>query len=145
MTLSSLTIRNHITPERSSLMAKIGAKNTAPEMAVRSEAHRLGLRFRVNVKGLPGTPDLVFPRWKTVLFVHGCFWHRHGNCRRTTTPKSNVHFWAEKFAANVARDRSVKRQLRKLGWRVVVIWECQTVDRSRLSKRLVRLFPSSTP
>lgn len=122
-------------------MAKVRQHGTAPEIIVRSEAHRLGLRFRLNVKELPGTPDVVFPRWRTVVLVHGCFWHRHPNCRKATTPRSNVSFWVDKFRANVERDRRVESQLRRMGWRVKVVWECQTVDRRRLSRRLRKWFP----
>lgn len=128
-------------PERSALMAKVRRHSTTPELVVRSEAHRLGLRFRLNVRELPGTPDIVFPRWKTVLLVYGCFWHRHSNCARTTTPKSNASFWTTKFHANKERDRRVRRQLRSMGWRVEVVWECQTVDRDKLSRRLRKWFP----
>lgn len=109
---------------RSRMMSGIRGKNTKPELIVRSALHRVGLRFRLHAK-LPGKPDLVFPKYRTVLFVHGCFWHRHENCRYATTPASNVDFWKEKFAANVRNDAKVKRQLEELGWRVLIVWECQ--------------------
>ncbi|MBP9228803.1 MAG: DNA mismatch endonuclease Vsr [Azonexus sp.] len=122
-------------------MARVRHQSTTPELIVRREAHRIGLRFRVNVKELPGTPDIVFPRWNTILLVHGCFWHRHHNCVRTTTPKLNASFWATKFHANKERDRKVRRQLSSMGWRVKVVWVCQTADCDTLSRRLRKWFP----
>ncbi|WP_299894311.1 DNA mismatch endonuclease Vsr [uncultured Ruegeria sp.] len=114
-----------VTPEvRSRMMSRIRGRNTRPEMALRKALHRKGLRFRLNAKELPGSPDIVLPRWKTVLFVHGCYWHRHHGCRKTTTPASNVEFWAEKFRLNVERDARNIRDLREAGWRVGVVWEC---------------------
>jgi DNA mismatch endonuclease (patch repair protein) len=109
---------------RSRMMSGIRGKNTKPEMIVRSFLHRAGLRFRLHAK-LPGKPDLAFPKFRTVVFVHGCFWHRHKRCRFATTPASNSAFWQEKFEANMRRDMLVKKELRKLGWRVKVIWGCQ--------------------
>lgn len=109
-------------------MSGIRGKDTKPERAVRSFLHRAGLRFRLHAK-LPGKPDLTLPRHQSVVFVHGCFWHRHSGCRYTTTPSSNTSFWHEKFAANVRRDLVVKRQLRRLGWRVHVVWACQVNQR----------------
>lgn len=114
---------------RSRMMTGIRGKDTKPELVVRSFLHRAGLRFRLHVS-LPGKPDLVLPKYRAAVFVHGCFWHRHEGCRYTTTPASNVAFWQEKFAANVRRDAEVKQQLKKLGWRVVVIWSCELDDRS---------------
>lgn len=111
--------------KRSAIMRLIKGKNTAPELIVRKAAHRLGLRFRLHGRKLPGSPDLVLPKWRTVVFVNGCFWHRHPGCRRTTIPKSNVGFWVEKFRANVARDERNYAKLAELGWRVVVLWQCQ--------------------
>lgn len=113
---------------RSRMMSGIRGKNTKPEIHVRSLLHREGLRFRLH-SSLPGKPDLVFPKYGAVVFVHGCFWHRHAGCRYATTPSSNVEFWQAKFDANVARDKRVNRQLRKDGWRVFVVWACQTGDR----------------
>ena len=111
--------------ERSRLMAKIKGKNTAPERAVRSLLHRAGYRFRIHVRGLPGTPDVVLPKYRAVVFVHGCFWHRHRNCKIATMPQSHKKFWSEKFARNVANDARHRRKLRRLGWRVVTVWSCQ--------------------
>ena len=113
---------------RSELMAGIRGRDTAPERAVRRVAHRMGLRFRLHRKDLPGCPDLVFPRHCLAVFVHGCFWHRHQGCKYAYTPKSRVAFWTEKFAANVARDQRQDAALRALGWRTHVIWECETRD-----------------
>lgn len=109
---------------RSRMMSGIRGKNTRPELAVRSFLHRAGLRFRLHAK-LPGKPDLVFPKYRTVVFVHGCFWHRHEGCRYATTPANNPQFWRDKFTANVRRDTRVMQQLQELGWRVLVIWGCQ--------------------
>jgi DNA mismatch endonuclease (patch repair protein) len=105
-------------------MAAIGGRNTRPELKLRSAIFALGLRFRLHASGLPGSPDLVFPRYRAAVFVHGCFWHRHAGCRFTTVPKRNAAFWSQKFDANVARDASVRSALLALGWRVAVVWEC---------------------
>jgi len=121
---------------RSLLMAKIGSKNSRPEMAVRRAAHNLGYRFRLHRRDLPGTPDLIFPRMRKAIFVHGCFWHRHPGCSRTTTPKTRTDFWSKKFGENQARDRRVLCQLTELGWQVLVIWECETKDTAILSEKL---------
>ena len=117
-------------------MSRVGGKNTGPEIRVRKVAHALGLRFRLHRKDLPGTPDIIFPKYKTVLFVHGCYWHRHPGCRKATPPSSK--FWATKFATNVARDARVASELKKLGWRVVKIWECETKDDDRLFRLITR-------
>jgi DNA mismatch endonuclease (patch repair protein) len=125
---------------RSEMMGRIRGKGTKPEMIVRSAAHRLGFRFRLHVKQLPGSPDLVFSCRKTVLFVHGCFWHRHQGCPYCHVPKSNVQFWREKFKKNVLRDRRVQTGLEGMGWRVAIIWECETADSDSLTKRLKKLL-----
>lgn len=115
-----------LTPEeRSERMARIKSAHTRPEVVLRKTLHNLGLRYRLNSATLPGKPDLVFPRYKAVVFVHGCFWHRHQNCNIATTPKSNTSFWVDKFSKNVARDERVISILRSLGWRVFVVWECE--------------------
>ncbi|MBP0439560.1 very short patch repair endonuclease [Tianweitania sediminis] len=111
---------------RSWLMGRVGSRNTSPELRVRSVAHSLGLRFRLHKKDLPGRPDIVFPKHKLAIFVHGCFWHRHSGCRKASNPRSSVEFWQSKFAANVARDARAVQDLEELGWRVAVIWECET-------------------
>lgn len=121
-------------------MAAIRSKNTSPEMAVRRMVHALGFRFRLHVRGLPGTPDLVLPRHNLVIFVHGCFWHRHAHCRSGRVPQSNQGFWGPKLEGNVRRDRENQRALRRLGWRVAVVWECRTRDLPALRRRLRRLL-----
>lgn len=114
-----------VTPEvRSRMMSGIRGKDTRPEMAVRRFLHQAGLRFRLHDKSLPGAPDLVFPRHGAVVFVHGCYWHRHEGCKYASTPASNVEFWKRKFAGNVSRDRDAVGKLIALGWRVFILWEC---------------------
>lgn len=117
-------------------MSRVGGKNTGPEVRVRKAAHALGLRFRLHRKELPGTPDIIFPKRRVALFVHGCYWHRHPGCRKATAPSSD--FWANKFAMNVARDARVAAELKRHGWRVVTIWECQTKHAGKLARILTR-------
>ena len=121
---------------RSELMAGIRVRDTAPELAVRRIAHRMGLRFRLHRKDLPGRPDLVFSKHRLVVFVHGCFWHQHDGCRYAHIPKSRTAFWTEKFARNVARDQRNEDALRTLRWRVVVIWECETGREEAVARKL---------
>jgi DNA mismatch endonuclease, patch repair protein len=109
---------------RSRMMAGIKGKNTVPERVLRQAMHKRGFRFRLHAKQLPGHPDLLFPKYKAAVFVHGCFWHRHRNCRYATTPATRTEFWQAKFAANVARDRVSMTALINNGWRVAIIWEC---------------------
>lgn len=125
-----------VDPARSALMSRVRGKDSSPEMKVRRTAHSLGYRFRLHSRRLPGTPDLVFPRLRKVIFVHGCFWHRHDGCSRTTTPKTRSAFWAAKFARNIERDQRVVRELRDSGWNVLIVWECQTFDTTALEERL---------
>lgn len=126
-----------LTPEqRSWNMSRIKGKDTKPEVLVRSMLHRAGYRFRKNVKDLPGKPDIVLPRYKTVIFVHGCFWHRHKGCKEATTPKSNIEFWQKKFERNVANDKKHARQLRSLGWRVLTVWSCELKAPEKVLHRL---------
>jgi DNA mismatch endonuclease (patch repair protein) len=110
--------------------------HTAPEIVVRQALHALGLRFRLHRRDLPGSPDIVLPKFRTVVFVHGCFWHRHPNCRYATTPKSRQEYWLPKFEANLERDARKEAQLRELGWRVLVVWECETKSLEALVARL---------
>ena len=131
--------------KRSWNMSRIRGKDTAPEVVVRSALHRLGYRFRLHGKRLPGRPDIVLPKHRVVVLVHGCFWHRHRGCKNCTTPTNNRAFWLRKLEGNVARDKVHARALRKLGWRVVVVWECETEGagfaaslRRRLAERLGR-------
>jgi DNA mismatch endonuclease (patch repair protein) len=129
---------------RSRMMSGIRGKNTIPERLVRSYLHRSGLRFRLHVKGLPGRPDLVLPRYKAIVEVHGCFWHRHPHCRFATTPATNRRFWGAKFRENTTRDRRNRRRLEQLGWRVFTIWECE-IKESRKLAILVRRIRAVVP
>ncbi|WP_322788596.1 very short patch repair endonuclease [Pseudodesulfovibrio profundus] len=113
---------------RSRMMSKIKGKNTKPEVAVRQYLHRKGYRFRLHRKDLPGNPDIVLPSRMIAIFVHGCFWHRHRGCKKTTTPSTNRAFWERKFKDNVNRDERNTQALQKLGWAVMVIWECEVND-----------------
>ena len=122
--------------KRSWNMSRIRGRDTSPERLVRSLLHRLGYRFRLNRKDLPGRPDIVLPKHRTVVFVHGCFWHRHEGCRYAYTPKSRTEFWQRKFARNVARDREVRDALERQGWRVLWVWECEIKDIAALTDRL---------
>nr|WP_276325698.1 DNA mismatch endonuclease Vsr [Mesorhizobium ciceri] len=117
---------------RSLMMSKVRSRDTVPEIRVRKLAHELGFRFRVHRRDLPGTPDLVFPRYKIAIFVHGCFWHRHPGCDRTSTPSTNIDFWLAKFERNQLRDAQAITSLESMGWQVHVIWECDTRTESRL-------------
>ena len=127
-------------------MSRIRGKNTTPEIVVRSVLHRLGYRFRLHGKKLPGRPDVVLPRHRAVVFVHGCFWHRHGGCRNCTTPTNNRSFWVAKLDGNAARDKLHKSALEKLGWKVVVVWECETEGKGfseRLGRRVAKAVRNS--
>jgi DNA mismatch endonuclease (patch repair protein) len=126
--------------QRSWNMGRIASRNTRPERLVRSVLHKLGLRFRLHVSRLPGTPDIVLAKWRTVVLVHGCFWHRHVNCKLSYTPKSRRAFWNRKFQRNIERDLTNCQELRILGWRVIVVWECETRKPFRLESRFRRLF-----
>ena len=122
--------------KRSEMMSRIKGRDTVPEVVVRRVAHRLGFRFRLYRKDLPGRPDLVFPRYRAVVFVHGCFWHRHEGCRYAYTPRTRVRFWMGKFSENMARDRRTAQALLTLGWRILIIWECETRDEVVVGERL---------
>lgn len=124
---------------RSRIMSQIRGRDTKPEIVVRSAAHALGLRFRLGGCGLPGRPDLVFRRHAVALFVHGCFWHQH-SCKLGKTPLSNESYWLPKLERNKARDAKCVKELKRLGWRVLVIWECQCRDAGALRSRLARFF-----
>src|SRR5512146_2866358 len=113
-------------------MSRIRGKNTKPEVLLRSALHRSGFRFRLHDRRLPGRPDIVLPRYRTVIMVHGCFWHRHQGCRFAYVPKTRVAFWREKFARNVERDRRTGNALRKLGWHVLTVWECKLRNPQRV-------------
>jgi DNA mismatch endonuclease (patch repair protein) len=118
-------------------MSRIRGKDTGPEMVVRSILHRMGYRFRLHVKGLPGRPDVVLPKYRTVVFVHGCFWHRHRGCKNCTTPTHRREWWLRKLEGNAARDRLHLRELGRMGWKAVVVWECEVEKKlERLEQRL---------
>jgi DNA mismatch endonuclease (patch repair protein) len=121
---------------RSAMMSRIRGRDTKPELIVRKLTHALGYRFRLHRRDLPGTPDLVFPGRRKVIFVHGCFWHRHPGCRFAYEPKSRVDFWRAKFAGNSARDARVYEELKQAGWDVLTIWECETADSDQLKHTL---------
>ncbi len=114
-----------VSEKRSKNMSAIKSKNTKPEIAVRKLLHSMGYRFRLHRKDLPGSPDIVLPKYKTVIFVHGCFWHRHENCKYASNPKTRKEFWENKFKANVKRDKNNFKELKNLNWKVLVIWECE--------------------
>ena len=122
--------------ERSEIMSRIKGRDTKPEMVVRSAVHRMGYRFRLHRRDLPGCPDIVLPRHCKVIFVHGCFWHGHRGCRRSKRPETNTVFWNRKLDANAERDRRFRRALTGMGWRVLVVWECETRDAEKLLRKL---------
>ncbi|RDD29370.1 very short patch repair endonuclease [Prosthecochloris sp. ZM] len=126
--------------KRSRNMSRIKSGDTKPELAVRKALHAHGLRFRLHRKDLPGTPDIVLPKHSTVIFVHGCFWHRHKGCRFAYTPKSRMEFWQAKFDSNIERDRRVAQKLSNAGWRVLIIWECETRDPNKISNIIQKYF-----
>jgi DNA mismatch endonuclease, patch repair protein len=117
-------------------MGQVGSKNTKPELIVRSLLHRQGYRFRLHRKELPGKPDVVLPKYKTVIFIHGCFWHRHANCPDASTPKTRTDFWLKKFSENKVRDEKNQTSLLSRGWNVIVVWECETAKLDKLAARL---------
>ena len=117
-------------------MSRIRSRDTKPEKLVRSLLHRMGYRYRLHRKDIPGTPDIVMPKHSTIVLVHGCYWHRHPACRLATTPKTNSDFWEAKFQRTVARDQQQLDQLHRLGWNVIIVWECETKDVPALAARL---------
>ena len=121
---------------RSWNMARIRSKDTSPERKVRSILHSHGYRFRLRPRMLPGKPDIILKKYKSVIFVHGCFWHRHPACKYAYTPKSRIEFWEKKFCENVKRDKHVSRVLKKLGWNVIVVWECELSNPDALTAKL---------
>lgn len=130
-----------LTPaERSARMALVRAKDTKPELLVRRLVHGMGYRYRLHRRDLPGTPDLVFPGRSKVIFIHGCFWHRHARCALARLPKSRGDFWLPKLTANAERDERNVRALRRLGWSALTIWECQLGDTAKLSSRIRRFI-----
>lgn len=129
-----------VDPQRSVIMRAVRRLSTNPEVAVRRVLNDLGFRFRLQRKDLPGTPDIVLPKYKTAILVHGCFWHRHEGCKKATTPKTRVEFWTRKFDQNIARDHRNVDELIKRGWSVLVIWECETRDWKSLKDKLSALL-----
>lgn len=125
-------------------MGRIRSKGSTPEMIVRRAAHALGYRFRLHRRDLPGTPDLVFPSRRKVVFVHGCWWHQHSGCKKATGSKTQTSFWAAKFARNIARDRCAEGALRNGGWDVLVVWECETRDLDAVSAKLDRYLTAQS-
>lgn len=135
---------DHLTTEKRSWnMRQVRNKNTAPEILTRSLMHAMGLRFRLHRKNLPGCPDIVLAKYRTVVFVHGCYWHRHPGCKYASTPKTNTAFWLSKFTQNSNRDTENSRKLKSLGWNVLIIWQCETKDIEKLKKRLAAEFHKS--
>ncbi|MCP4221020.1 MAG: DNA mismatch endonuclease Vsr [bacterium] len=126
--------------KRSNIMSRVKGKNTKPEMRVRSLVHQMGYRFRLHRKNLPGKPDLVFPRHKKIILVHGCFWHGHDGCPKSSRPSTNIEFWQKKLDGNISRDRLNLQKMREAGWQVLVIWECQTKKPEALEQLLKEFF-----
>ena len=125
--------------KRSDIMSKISGKETKPEILVRKHLFSKGYRFRKNVKDLPGKPDIVLPKYKTVIFIHGCFWHGH-TCKRGVLPETNQEFWKEKIEKNIARDNRNVAELKARGWNVIVIWQCEIKNHKSQKERLDKLF-----
>lgn len=136
---------DRVNPEkRSEIMSHIRGKNTKPELLVRSLLHRAGFRFRLHRKDLPGKPDIVLPKYKTVVFVHGCFWHGHRGCSKATLPQTNTAFWQEKLAKNASRDARTRTLLQQDGWKVVVVWQCEIAQLRRNPETLFRRITANT-
>ena len=127
-----------ISEQRSRNMSAIKSKNTKPEITVRKLLHSMGYRFRLHVKDLPGSPDIVLPKYKTVIFVHGCFWHRHKNCKYASTPKTRQEFWEAKFRENINRDKLNQENLSSKGWKIIIVWECEIKDKDFDLNRLFK-------
>ena len=123
-------------------MSRISGSNTKPEIIVRKMIHGMGFRYRLNVRELPGTPDIVLPKHKKVVFVHGCFWHGHKGCKRSERPSSNISFWNRKIEQTMARDKKAIKDLKKLGWQPLIIWECKTRNPITLKKILTKFLDS---
>ena len=135
---------DHLSKElRSWNMSRISSKNTKPELIVRSLLHKMGYRFRLHKKNLTGNPDIVLAKYKTVIFVNGCFWHRHMNCKNCTTPSTNQQFWKDKFSKTQLRDQNNIKKLKRNGWNPIVIWECETYNFKKLQSKITRLIVDS--
>ena len=136
----SSEVIHEVSEQRSRNMSAIKSKNTKPEIKVRKILHSMGYRFRLHSKDLPGSPDIVLPKYKTVIFVHGCFWHRHENCKYASTPKTRKEFWNKKFTENKKRDSEIQEKIKILDWRSVVIWECETKNIENLRDKIIDVF-----
>ena len=136
----SSEVIHDVSEQRSRNMSAIKSKNTKPEIKVRKVLHSMGYRFRLHSKDLPGSPDIVLPKYKTVIFVHGCFWHRHENCKYASTPKTRKEFWNKKFTENKKRDLEIQEKIKILDWRSVVIWECETKNIENLRDKIIDVF-----
>ena len=136
----SREVLHKVSEQRSRNMSAIKSKNTKPEIAVRKLLHSMGYRFRLHRKDLPGSPDIVLPKYKTVIFVHGCFWHRHENCKYASNPKTRKEFWESKFKANVKRDLEIQEKIKNIGWQSSVIWECELKDTFGLKDKIIDIF-----
>ena len=136
----SSEVIHKVSEQRSRNMSAIKSKNTKPEIKVRKVLHSMGYRFRLHSKDLPGSPDIVLPKYKTVIFVHGCFWHRHENCKYASTPKTRKEFWNKKFTENKKRDSEIQEKIKILDWRSVVIWECETKNIENLRDKIINVF-----
>ena len=132
----SSEVIHKVSEQRSRNMSAIKSKNTKPEIAVRKLLHSMGYRFRLHRKDLPGSPDIVLPKYKTVIFVHGCFWHRHQNCKYASNPKTRREFWEKKFKENIERDKKTQEKLKNLGWKTKIVWECEIKKQDKLIKKL---------
>jgi len=123
--------------KRSEIMSRVSGKNTKPEITVRSLLHNLGFRFRLHRKDLPGKPDITLPKYKKVIFVHGCFWHGHAGCSRAKRPSTNEEFWREKLDKNIERDEATVKALKEVGWDVLTVWTCEVNDTNKLKTTLL--------
>jgi DNA mismatch endonuclease (patch repair protein) len=134
----SSEVIHKVSEQRSRNMSAIKSKNTKPEIKVRKVLHSMGYRFRLHSKDLPGSPDIVLPKYKTVIFVHGCFWHRHQNCKYASTPKTRQEFWNKKFNENINRDKINQENLSSKGWKIIIVWECEIKDKDFDLNRLFK-------
>ena len=132
----SSEVIHEVSEQRSRNMSAIKSKNTKPEIIVRKLLHSKGYRFRLHKKDLPGSPDIVLPKYKTVIFVHGCFWHRHQNCKYASNPKTRREFWEKKFKENIERDKKTQEKLQNLGWKTKIVWECEIKKQDKLIKKI---------
>lgn len=132
---------DHVSKDkRSEIMRNIRSKDTAPEKAARSMIHRMGYRYRLHAKYLPGKPDMVFPSRKKVIFIHGCFWHLHEGCRKAAFPKSRKQYWIPKLLLNRERDQRILLELKELGWKALTIWQCELSNKTKVSNKIKRFL-----